>query len=172
MEVFLRRVERRAFRMAELAVGNPDDALDIVQEAMLAFVGRYRGRPAQEREPLFWRVLRNKITDWRRRNAVRNRFRVWLGRGDEQGQADPVEQLSDPAGDGPAELDARDRTARLLEQALRELPLRQQQAFLLRAWEGLDVAETARAMGCSEGSVKTHYFRALKALRARLEGEG
>lgn len=170
LEEFLRREERRAFRMAQIATGDPDEALDIVQDAMLAFVRRYSGRPAQERGPLFQRVLTNRITDWHRRTNLRRRFRTWLARDEDNGE-DPLEQMPDPAPDGPAQRHEQAETAQAIEAALRALPLRQQQAFLLRAWEGLDVASTARAMGCSQGSVKTHYSRAVRALRERLGDE-
>lgn len=170
LEAFLRREERRAFRMAQIATGDPDEALDIVQDAMLAFVRSYSERPAEERGPLFHRVLTNRITDWHRRTNLRRRFRGWLGRDEEPGE-DPLEQVPDPAPHGPAQRHEQGETARAIEAALHELPPRQQQAFLLRAWEGLDVAATARAMGCSEGSVKTHYSRAVHALRERLGGD-
>ncbi|WP_281416930.1 RNA polymerase sigma factor [Geoanaerobacter pelophilus] len=171
MNCFLAEVERRAFRMAYLATGCQDDALDVVQDAMLDFVRRYATRPAEEWRPLFYRINQNRITDWHRRTTVRNRFRSWFGMGHDDGDDgfDPVEAFADPRGETPASELLNRELGQQLEKSVRQLPLRQQQAFLLRAWEGLDVAQTAVAMKCSEGSVKTHYFRAVNALRNVLE---
>ncbi len=159
--------------MAELATGNREDALDLVQDAMLGLVKSYLHRDEQEWGPLFYRILQNRIRDRYRRNRVRDRFRAWLGFGVEPGSTeeppDPLQQLPDTgqpdAVDALVQADAIDR----LQAALQLLPLRQQQAFLLRAWEGLDTAATAFAMGCSEGSVKSHYSRAIHRLRGMLE---
>ncbi|MEB2343777.1 MAG: RNA polymerase sigma factor [Deltaproteobacteria bacterium] len=170
LERFLAGVERRAFRMARLATRDPDEALDLVQDAMTALVQRYSTRPEAEWRPLFYRILQNRIRDWARRRAFRAPFRGLLGRGDTPAP-DPGAEAADPAGASPAELALRADAGRQLDAALQALPLRQRQAFLLRAWEGLDVAEAAHAMGCSTGSVKTHYFRAIQALRAHL-GDG
>ncbi len=173
MDRFLAGVERRAFRMAQIAIGDPDEALDVVQDAMHKLVQRYRTRDEAEWGPLFHRILQSRIRDWYRRTNVRKRWLGWFGSpaqdpaGDPE---DPLEQIPDSNSPDPArEVDER-RLGKALEGALRHLPLRQQQAFLLRVWEELDVAETARAMGCSEGSVKTHYSRAVHTLRERLQG--
>lgn len=172
LDRFLASVERRAYRMAQLAIGNPDDALDIVQDAMLVWVRRYGEHPESDWGALFQTVLQSRITDWHRRSAVRKRWRVWLSFGrndeDEADGGDVLEQFPDSAAADPARKLADGRAIEQLEQGLGRLPLRQRQAFLLRAWEGLDVSETARAMGCGEGSVKTHYARALQALRTQL----
>jgi RNA polymerase sigma-70 factor (ECF subfamily) len=150
-----------------------DTALDIVQDAMLDFVRRYRHLPAGEWPPLFFRVLQSRICDAHRRLSVRNRFMSWLGRDDRDDDAhDPIGNAPDPSGDSPLRSLERQALGAALEAAIGSLPLRQQQAFLLRSWEGLDVAGTARAMGCSDGSVKTHYFRAVQALRKQLEEFG
>jgi len=135
---------------------------------MLAFVRHYAERPQTERAPLFYRVLQNRIRDWARRRSVRNRWISWLQREDDTGP-DPIQEAADPDA-VPVEqrLDGENATQRMVE-AVSHLPLRQQQAFLLRIWEGLDVKSTARAMGCSDGSVKTHLSRALGALRKQLE---
>jgi RNA polymerase sigma-70 factor (ECF subfamily) len=171
LERFLAGAEGRAFVLARLATRDRDEALDLVQDAMTRLVQRYADRPPAEWAPLFQRIVQNRIRDWSRRRAVRERLRAWLGRPAEPEGADPMEGLADAAGAGPAELAERAGAGRALEAALAALPLRQRQAFLLRAWEELDVAETARVMRCSQGSVKTHYFRAIQRLRARL-GEG
>ncbi|TWJ32678.1 RNA polymerase sigma factor [Geobacter argillaceus] len=167
---FLAQVERRAFRMAMYAVAETEDALDIVQEAMLVFVRNYRNRPAAEWQVLFQRTLQSRITDSHRRAVVRNRFRTWFGLGSrEDDDSDPIEGLPDIDGQSPADLLEREGLGKAIGEAVAALPLRQQQAFLLRSWEGLDVAETASAMGCSEGSVKTHHFRAVRTLRELLK---
>jgi RNA polymerase sigma-70 factor, ECF subfamily len=170
LDTFLRGVERRALRHVELAGLSRDDALDVLQDALLAFVRRYRTRPPAEWPLLFWRVLDSKLVDAHRRRSLVGRWFGWLGLGDgDEDAEDPIAALPDPAEPGPAaRLGDREASA-ALELALRSLPLRQRQAFLLRVWEGLDVAQTAAAMGVSEGSVKTHLFRALQTLRARLE---
>ncbi len=162
-------MERRAFHLARVATGNEDDALEIVQEAMFKLVQRYRDREAAEWPALFHRILQSRIRDWYRRSAVRNRFRVWFGGGDSGGD-DPLESHPALPSDGPQRAMQAERFGDALEQALNALPNRQQQAFLLRAWEGLSVEQTAQAMGCSSGSVKTHYARAIQLLRKRLKG--
>ena len=174
LDRFLAGVERRAFRIAQLALRDADDAHDVVQGAMLRLAQNYAGRPAAEWRPLFFRILYNGIRDLQRRHGVRRRFLGWLpgaGRndGDEAGE-DAFEQVPDPGPEPLQQLTATE-TMQQLEQALRRLPARQLEAFSLRCLEGLDVAATAAAMGCSEGSVKTHYFRALQALRIELAGE-
>jgi RNA polymerase sigma-70 factor (ECF subfamily) len=168
LDRFLAGVERRALRIAEFATGNRDEALDIVQDAMLALARRYGARGEDEWGPLFHRILQSRILDWHRRHRVRRRWLAWLGPDDEDGD-DPLVALPDPGARRPEELLGNARAGAALEAAVRGLPLRQQQAFLLRAWEGLDVAATAAAMGCAEGSVKTHYSRAVHALRDLLE---
>jgi RNA polymerase sigma-70 factor (ECF subfamily) len=155
--------------MARTATGDNDDALDLVQDAMLQLVKHYSARPAAEWGPLFHRILQSRIRDWYRREQVRNRFRVWFGRRDEHGSGDAVEQQPDHHNPWPDANMVSHQAMVALEAGLRKLPLRQQQAFMLRVWEGMDVAQTAHAMRCSEGSVKTHYFRALRRLRGLLE---
>jgi len=168
LDAYLASVERRALGMARYATGNTDDALDIVQDAMLAFVRRYRDKPSDQWAPLFFRTLDNRIKDFYRRSSVRRRWRVWL-RSDEETGIDPIQAAPDPRGQGPDGRAGDGEFAADLDRALRRLPDRQRQAFLLRTWQGLSVAETATAMSCGEGSVKTHLSRALKALRNQLE---
>ncbi|MCE5231693.1 MAG: RNA polymerase sigma factor [Mizugakiibacter sp.] len=169
LEGFLAGVERRAYRVAEIALGHREDALDAVQDAMLRLVRSYAGKPAEEWSPLFWGILRRRITDLQRRRKVRSIVVGWLhGRDDADGDEAPAWEPADLAPDpGRRLLDQQAYAA--MAAAVRRLPRRQQQAFMLRMLEGLDVAGTARAMGCSEGSVKTHLSRALEALRIQLE---
>ena len=168
LDQFLSSVEKRAFKIAQLGLRNDDDALDAVQDAMMKLVQSYASRAAEEWRPLFYRILANRIRDMQRRRTVRGRIMAWLpARVDEDEEFDPIAQA--PSHDaGPAKRLELDEAIGVLESAVADLPPRQQQAFLLRNFEGLDVSETASAMGCSEGSVKTHYFRALESLRARL----
>ena len=168
LDRFFKGIEKRAFRMAHLATGNPEDAFDIVQDAMLKMVEKYSEKPEAEYSPLFFCILQSRIRDWYRRTAVRNRFRSWLGGNAEDEDEDVFANVADPAGRTPDEILEVQGGMQALEQALKTLPLRQQQVFLLRAWEGLDVRQTAKAMKCAEGSVKTHYSRALAALRKKL----
>ena len=167
---FLADVDRRALRIAEIAVRDRDEALDIVQEAMLRLARNYGERPAAEWPPLFYRILQNGVRDWHRRQAVRRRVLVFFGRAadDEAPAFDPVAAAPDPAGMGPDAVLATDQAMRQLEAALQGLPARQREAFMLRTFEGLDTAGTATAMGVATGSVKTHYFRAVQALKATL----
>ena len=165
LDGFLASVERRALRMAELAVGDTDEALDIVQDVMIAFVRRYRRKPADQWPPLFYRSLENRIRDWYRRQSTRNR---WLLRLDDRDEPPAAERFADPAAVSPVQRMQHDAFGAALERALQRLPHRQRQAFLYRTWEGLSVADTARAMGCGEGSVKTHLSRAMGALREHL----
>jgi RNA polymerase sigma-70 factor (ECF subfamily) len=172
LERFLAGVERRAFRIARMAVRDDDDALDITQDAMIRLARSYGARPVDEWKPLFYRILNNGIRDFMRRRRVRSRVMAWLpGRasGDDD-PADPIESAPDPAG-GPADLLEGAQALDALEAGLAALPERQREAFMLRALEGMDVADTAVSMGCSEGSVKTHYFRAVHALKDRLGGQ-
>lgn len=171
MDQFLAGIERRAFRMAEIGTGSHEDALDLVQDAMIGLVHKYAHKPEAEWGPLFHRILQSRIRDWYRRNAVRNKVKGWLKftASDEDEQQDPIQTAPDIQGKDPESSTRNDAAGEAINSALKQLPLRQQQAFLLRSWEGLSVIETARAMGCSEGSVKTHYSRAVHSLRAMLE---
>jgi len=173
LELFLTSVERQALRMAQIATGSTEEALDIVQDAMFGLVRKYAEKPQEQWRPLFFRILQSRIRDWYRRNSVRSRWRVWFtghGGSEEGGQEDPMAALPDKAGIDPAEQVVGRASMAVLEEALRTLSFRQQQTFLLRAWQGMSVAETAAAMKCSEGTIKTHYARAVKTLRKKLEG--
>ena len=169
-EEFFKNVERRALQMARVATGSEDEALDIVQDAMLGLVRKYRNKPVEELTPLFYRILQNRIRDWHRKKMIRQKWRVWGSRStDEDHDDEQIDNAAAPVSEQPGNQLVRDEAMTKLEEALRQLPLRQQQTFLLRAWEGLSVAETATAMNCSTGSVKTHYFRALEVLRSKLK---
>jgi RNA polymerase sigma-70 factor, ECF subfamily len=170
LDKFLADIERRAFRMAQVALRDPDDAMDAVQDAMLKLARNYGTRPSAEWRPLFYRILENGIRDLQRRRSVRKRFMVWLPgpKEDPDNEAqDPLESVADAGVSVPEKL-MQDEAMEKLESSLRQLPARQREAFMLRNFEGLDVAETASAMGCSEGSVKTHYSRAVHTLRDQL----
>ena len=166
---FLAEVERRALRIAEIGVRDRDEALDLVQDAMIKLARKYGDRDSAEWPPLFYRILQNGVRDWHRRQAVRNRVMVWFGRGSQDDEDyDLGGAAPDPIGRTPDEELANEEAMTSLEQAVRALPARQREAFMLRTFEGLDVAGTAVAMGCSEGSVKTHYSRAIHSLRDTL----
>jgi RNA polymerase sigma-70 factor (ECF subfamily) len=167
LERFLAGIERRAFRIAQMALRDRAEAEDAVQDAMIRLVRSYASRPEVEWRPLFYRILKNRITDLQRKRKVRSVVRAWWSGGDAEDAPDPVDSTLDPSGSPEQELEGRELLARI-EEVLAGLSGRQREAFLLRNFEGLDVAETAVAMGCSEGSVKTHYFRALQALQLAL----
>lgn len=170
LNTFLSGVERRAYRIALMSLRNPDDALDAVQEAMFQLVKSYSQRPEPEWLPLFYRILQSRVRDCQRRRMVRNRYLSFFGgqRDSEDAPPDPIEAAPDPSGRDPSEQVGQEEAMRALEIALRELPGRQREAFVLRILEGLDVSGTAKSMGCSEGSVKTHLSRAVHSLRETL----
>ena len=166
---FLAEVEKRALRIAEISVRDRDEALDLVQDAMIKLVRKYADRSSDEWTPLFYRILQNGVRDWHRRQLVRNRVMVWFGRpGNEDNDYDVVASAPDPKGRTPDEQLQSQQAMQTLEVAVGELPARQREAFMLRTFEGLSVAGTATSMGCSEGSVKTHYSRAVHSLRESL----
>ncbi len=174
MEQFLISVEKRAYRMALVSLGHHEDALDVVQDAMMQLVRRYSDKPEDEWRPLFYRILQNRINDLHRKNRVRNRFKGWLptfgSNGDsDENSHDPIQDVPAPEHYSPEASNEQRQALQALEAAVSSLPTRQQQAFMLRCWEGLSTRETAEAMKCSEGSVKTHYSRAMSALRNTLE---
>ena len=160
---FLASAEKRAYRMAQLATGSPDDALDIVQDAMLKLVQKYSDKPEEDWGALLHRIVQSRITDWYRRQSVRNRIISWIGIDETEGNTAANRQAP-----SPEHVLHNEQAIDSLQQAIQQLPLRQRQTFLLRCWEGLDVQQTARAMQCSAGSVKTHYHRALNSLRGQL----
>ncbi len=173
MQSFLADIEGRAFSIAQFATGNREDALDIVQDTMMKLVQNYSTYEQSSWKPIFYSILQTRILDWHRRQSVRNRFRSWLhwnDGSDEEDAENPLEQVADAPQASP-DVQLQDaQFSGALNCALSQLPLRQQQVFLLRVWEGMDISETAVAMQCSESSVKTHYARALEKLRTQLEG--
>jgi len=177
---FLKGVEKRAFKRTAYTVRNDDAALDIVQDSMIRIAEKYADRPAEELPLIFQRILSNATMDWFRRQKVRNAVVVNLsefeGADDEGGDFDLLELL-DASSDSVAAESASDSVSRLqilelIDGEVAKLPGRQREAFLLRYWEELDVAETAAVMGCSEGSVKTHCSRAVHALAKALRAKG
>lgn len=168
LERFLAGVEKRAFRIAKLVLRDHDDALDVVQDSMISLARNYAGHPEGQWRPLFYRILRNRITDYQRRRRVRQAvIGWWPGSASNDGQPDPVEAAPDPSGTPDQQLEGEQLLERI-GQVLAGLSARQREAFMLRNFEGLDVAQAAIAMDCSEGSVKTHYFRAMQALQEQL----
>ncbi|MDD5058482.1 MAG: RNA polymerase sigma factor [Sideroxydans sp.] len=176
---FLAQIERRAFKQAMFAVRDEHVALDIVQDAMLKLAERYGDKPAEEFPMLFHRILQNTILDNFRRQKVRS---FWLtlfssfSQKNAEEEFDPLDVLEDKENASQPQLpDAalqQDQVLTAIEEALQHLPARQREAFLLRYWDQLDTAETAAAMGCSEGSVKTHCSRATHALALMLKEKG
>jgi RNA polymerase sigma-70 factor (ECF subfamily) len=176
---FLASVERRAFKQCLFSVHDEDHALDIVQEAMLKLAENYAARPPEELPLLFQRILQNAIRDHFRRSRVRSSWTsLWssLGLTGQDDDEDPLEtfEVREPGTvpASPADRLEQSQVMEIIEDALKLLPERQRQAFLLRYWEEFDVSETAKAMGCSEGSVKTHCSRAVKALAKTLRSKG
>ena len=176
---FLSTVERRAYKQALYAVRDEHAALDIVQDAMIKLAEKYGGKPDAELPLLFQRILQNTIRDYYRRQKVKNAWTTLFSSftsKNEEVEYDPLDSLQDDenrsAPAAPDESLQQGQVIALIEQALGKLPARQREAFLLRYWEGLDTAETATAMGCTEGSVKTHCSRATHALAVSLKEKG
>jgi len=176
---FLKSVEKRAFKRALYAVRDDEAALDIVQDAMIRLAEKYADRPAAELPLVFQRILSNATMDWFRRQKVRNalvkNFSDFESSSDD-GDFDILATLEaldgSTASESAADQVSRAQILLVIEEHIQQLPTRQREAFLLRYWEELDVAETAEAMGCSEGSVKTHCSRAVHALAKALKAKG
>jgi RNA polymerase sigma-70 factor, ECF subfamily len=176
LDLFLASVEKRAFRMARFATRQDADALEVVQEAMMKLVQQYASRPETEWKPLFYRILENCLIDWHRQQQRQRRWFVFWNSAttDNTRDEDPLDNIaaetdntrwSEPAhNNGPEHTLARERQQQAVLALLEDLPLQQQQCFLLRCWEGLSVQETADAMGISSGSVKTHLHRVRQKL--------
>ncbi len=175
---FLAEVERRAFKQALYAVRDEDVALDIVQDAMMKLAEKYGDKPVTELPMLFQRILQNTIRDFYRRQKVRSTWTTLfssLTPSDDE-DADPLETLQHEEGSKvrqtPQGFLEQSQLLGLIEKEIEKLPPRQREAFLMRYWEEMDIAETAAAMGCSEGSVKTHCSRATHTLAAALKAKG
>lgn len=177
---FLENAERRAFKQALFAVRKDESALDIVQDAMIKLASKYGDKPAAELPLLFQRILQNTILDYFRREKVRGTwislfsgmFRRSEGSEDfDLLETHESEEGSDPSESGEDKVE-RSQTLAAIDEEVQKLPARQREAFLLRYWEDMDVAETAAAMGCSEGSVKTHCSRASHTLAQALRAKG
>lgn len=176
---FLKSAEKRAFKRTVYAVRDDDAALDIVQDTMIRLAEKYADRPAAELPLLFQRILSNATMDWFRRAKVRNAVLQNMSDFDAEGgdgDFDLLESLESADGmlgaESAADAVSRTQTLQLIEQEISALPARQREAFLLRYWEELDVAETASVMGCTVGSVKTHCSRAVHALAKALRTRG
>ncbi|MEK8090825.1 RNA polymerase sigma factor [Thermithiobacillus plumbiphilus] len=171
MDAFFRQVEHRAYRMVWYAIRDEESARDLVQDSMLKLVEKYSDKPAEEWAPLFYTILNRRMVDWQRRRKVERILGLVLPwrHNDAEDEEPFYPEVPDPAPNPEGRLSGR-QTAVAIDSALASLPPRQRQAFILRDWEGLSVKETAIAMQCSEGSVKTHHFRALAKLRTLLAG--
>lgn len=166
LEEFLASTEKRAFRLARFAVANDADALDIVQDAMMKLVEKYSDKPTDQWAPLFYRILQNRITDFHR--SKKQKWSFWASANDDEFTDVPEqEDINHPQAWYSAE-----QINMALITEIEKLPHQQQQCFLLRGWQGLSVKETAKAMGLTEGSIKTHYSRALTKLSLILEQQG
>jgi RNA polymerase sigma-70 factor (ECF subfamily) len=177
LSTFLVTVERRAFKQTLYAVRDDHAALDIVQDSMMKLATKYGAHPAVELPPLFQRILQNTMRDYWRRQKVRNLWTSLLssfsGNSEDGEERDPLEMIDvqDDSKEPSVQLQ-RSQTLKLIEHALKMLPARQREAFVLRYWEEMSVADTAISMGCSEGSVKTHCSRAVHALATTLKNQG
>ncbi len=175
---FLTESERRAYKQALFAIHDEHSALDIVQDAMIKLAEKYGGHPAEEFPMLFQRILQNSIRDCYRRQKVRSTWTTLLSSftKDDDDESDPLETLQsgeekNPFGTPTGDLEQAQVLA-IIEKEIEKLPPRQREAFVMRYWEDMDIAETAAAMGCTEGSVKTHCSRATHALAAALKAKG
>ena len=169
LEAFLDAISARAFRFAELGLRHREDALDAVQDAMVKMLA-YAARPPAEWTPLFWSILRSRIVDLQRRRAFRLRWMRPASAPEDATAIDWTDATPSPDPDAdPARRQENHEAYARIAAALQALPARQREAFTLRVLEQLDVPTTARVMGCSEGSVKTHLFRARATLQAQLE---
>jgi RNA polymerase sigma-70 factor (ECF subfamily) len=176
---FLKSVEKRAFKRSVYHVRNEESALDIVQDSMMKLAEHYGHKPAAELPMLFQRILSNCTLDWFRRQKTRNTLFSNLSDFESEGEDGEFDllgtlnaQTESEQAENPETSAQRAQTLHAIEIEIQELPGRQREAFLMRYWEELDVAETAAAMGCSEGSVKTHCSRAVQALGKALRAKG
>lgn len=176
---FLAEIERRAYKQALFAVQNTHAALDIVQDSMMKLTAKYATKPIEELPLLFQRILQNTIRDYYRRQKIRSLwtslFSSFTPDDRDKNHEDfdiletlPIKQESNDPG---TQLE-KAQLIQLIEEAIKTLPLRQREAFILRYWEEMSLAETAIIMNCSEGSVKTHCSRATHTLATILKAKG
>lgn len=166
LETFLQSIEKRAFRMASLAVQNEADALDIVQDSMIKLATAYGDKPSEQWRPLFYTILNNCIHDWHRKDT---RWRRWFVRDHISDDEEDVSILEIEDDFGPIEHLQNTELEDKLLAVIETLPIKQQQCFLLRCWEGFSVQQTADVMAIEVGSVKTHYHRAMKKIHDALQ---
>jgi RNA polymerase sigma-70 factor (ECF subfamily) len=172
MEAFLADIEKKAYHIAAFAAGSHADALDLIQDSMIKLVTNYADKPAEQWKPLFYKILRNRITDWHRHQKVKNLlfFRKNPQNEDKEDEWPPAMNVEQNPDTPEAELKKAQQQATAIEH-LKTLSGKQQQCFLLRSWEGMSTAQTADIMGCSQGSVKTHYSRAVIKMRTLMEAD-
>ena len=169
LTVFIQQVSGRALMMMESATSHHDVARDLVQESFISLHQHYASRPSSEWVPLFYTILNNRLMDWRRQEIRKNKRFGWFKPTlVEDTELDASLLIEDEQNIDPADFISKEFTLQEIQKAIARLPTRQQQAFMLRAWENLDTKTTASIMDCSEGSVKTHYHRAIQTLRAHL----
>jgi RNA polymerase sigma-70 factor, ECF subfamily len=166
LDQFLARFESEAYKLSFVITQNREDALEVVQDSMLKLVHKYSHKSMDEWRLLFFRILQNRLRDYQRRKQFRQLFHLSPSKSEQQ--EDEVEQFIDPNPISPESSLHSENAMRTIQQALRQLPLRQQQVFLLRAWQEFSTKEAAFALSISEGSVKTHYKRAIDQLRSQL----
>lgn len=171
IEQFLQQIERKAFKMAWMATKSEADALDLVQNAMMKLVECYADKEATDWKPLFYKILQNQIKNWYRRENISLKIFFWQKTEyDDEGDS-PRDEFEDLSASTPEQKLEGEQLSLALLTELEQLPIKQQQCFLLRSWEGLSVKETANIMQCSEGTVKTHMSRASQKLWAHLKQE-
>lgn len=171
IERFLQQIELKAFKMALMATKSEADALDLVQNSMMKLVEKYANHAEQELKPLFYAILQNQIKNWFRSESQRSKWFFW--------QKTPYDDDDETELSQPEGVDMADPEAHLVQQqesqnllaVLQNLPIKQQQCFLLRSWEGMSVKETAKVMQCTEGTVKTHMSRASMKLKGCIDTE-
>lgn len=172
MEAFLADIEKRAYHMAAFATRSHADALDLLQDSMIKLVTHYSGSPCEQWKPLFYKILQNRIRDHHRHQKVKNMLFFWKsGNTDDESDEWPPADAGVDERDTPEKDIAKSQQQKAALEHLNLLSDKQQQCFLLRSWEGLSTAQTAEIMGCSEGSVKTHYSRAVTKLRSLMEAD-
>ncbi|VAW42075.1 RNA polymerase sigma-70 factor [hydrothermal vent metagenome] len=155
--------EKKAYTIAFMALKNQDDALDVVQDVMIKFVEKYKHKNIAHWGPLFYRMVQNRITDFHRASTRRKKYFSFFNNDDDDENI--IEQVADDKYVSALEQIDNDMQIAHLQLSIKELSARQLQAFICRIWEGLSVAQTAKSMKCSQGSVKTHLFRALKYIK-------